>query len=227
MSGLFVTATGTGIGKTLVTAAIARQLRRRGYGVRALKPVITGFADGAPSDTALLLEAQGLQVTPAAVAAISPWRFAPPVSPDVAAARAGRRLAAAEIAAFCRSMGRDGATLLVEGIGGVMVPLNERDTVLDWIGAAGLPVLLVAGSYLGTLSHTLSAASVLAARGVPPVAVVVSESADSPMPLDETVAALRRHLGETPVVALPRLARGLDDWERAPDLSRFAIPQGH
>ncbi|MGE0747503.1 MAG: dethiobiotin synthase [Rhodospirillales bacterium] len=224
MRGVFVTGTGTGVGKTLVTAVMARQLRERGVAVRAVKPVITGFDAAAPSDLTILLEAQGIQATEHAVAGIAPWRFAPPISPDMAASRAGRRLTVAEMAAFVRYAARDGSTLLVEGIGGVMVPLNDRETVLDWIAAAEMPAVLVAGSYLGTLSHTLTAISVMAARGIPLRAVIVSESPESPVPLSETCATVARFAAGAPVVALPRLAGGERGWAQAPDLAGFALP---
>jgi dethiobiotin synthetase len=130
----------------------------------------------------------------------------------MAAAREGRRIDLTEVVRFCRAQGEG----LVEGIGGLMTPLNERDTVLDWIVALGCPTVLVAGSYLGTLSHTLTAVAAMRARGIEPTAVVVSESLDAPS-LDETAATLRRFV--EPVVPLPRIA-GPDPWARAPQLQR-------
>ena len=85
-----------------------------------------------------------------------------------------------------------------------MVPLTDRQTVLDWILALRAPALVVAGSYLGTISHTLTTIEAMRARGADVAAVVVSESADNPVPLAETVQTLRRFLGSTPVVTLPR-----------------------
>ena len=93
---------------------------------------------------------------------------------------------------------------LIEGIGGVMVPLDTRHTVLDWISALGAPALLVVGSYLGTLSHSLTAAAALQQRAVPLLGVVVSESETQPVPAEETAAALARFLASTPVRVLPR-----------------------
>ena len=146
MSTLFVTATGTEIGKTLVTAALCHELRVAGRPVRALKPVLSGYdpATLAESDPGILLASLGEAVTEEAVAAIAPWRFAAPLSPDMAAAREGRRLDLAAILAFCRAA--EGDPLLIEGIGGAMVPLDDDHTVLDWISAElGAPALVVAG----------------------------------------------------------------------------------
>src|SRR5690606_28384636 len=94
--------------------------------------------------------------------------------------------------------------VLIEGIGGVMVPLDARRTVLDLIAALGAPSLLVAGSYLGTLSHTLTAAGMLDARGCALAGVALSESEDQPVPPDETATVLRRFVPGAPVVVVPR-----------------------
>ncbi len=224
MRAFFVTASGTEVGKTVVACLLCRQLRAAGRRVRAVKPVITGFADDAPggTDTALLLDAQGLDATPGAIAEASPWRFRAALSPDMAARREGRSIDFQGLVDFCRGL-RDeaGGVLLIEGLGGVLVPLTERETVADWIAALAVPALLVTGSYLGTLSHTLSAAESLKARGIPLAAVIVSESADSPVPLAETVETLERFV--TPVLALPRL-NDTGDWRAAPDLTAVLTP---
>ena len=180
MSTLFVTATGTEIGKTLVTAALCHQLRAAGRPVRALKPVLSGYdpATLADSDPGVLLASLGEAATEEAVAEITPWRFAAPLSPDMAAAREGRRLDLAEILAYCRAAAGD--PLLIEGIGGAMVPLNERHTVLDWIAELGAPALVVTGSYLGTISHTLTTLAAIRGRGVPIAGLVISESPGKP-----------------------------------------------
>ena len=94
--------------------------------------------------------------------------------------------------------------LFIEGVGGVMVPLDERHTVIDWISRLRVPVIVVAGSYLGTISHTLTALHVLAQRNLSTIAVVVSETPGSPVPLDETVASIGRFADMIDVIPLPR-----------------------
>ena len=224
MRAFFVTASGTEVGKTVVACLLCRQLSAAGTRVRAVKPVITGFADDAPggTDTALLLDAQGLDATPGAIAEASPWRFRAALSPDMAARREGRSIDFRQLVDFCRGL-RDeaGDVLLIEGLGGVLVPLTDKETVADWIAALEVPALLVTGSYLGTLSHTLTAAEALKARGIPLAAVIVSESADSPVPLAETVETLERFV--TPVLALPRL-NDTEEWRAAPDLTGALTP---
>ena len=202
----FITATGTDIGKTFVTAGILRAARAAGRDLRALKPVLSGYvpAAAAESDSGLLLAAMGQAVTQAGVAAITPWRFAAPLSPDMAAAREGKSLDFAALVAFCEAaVAQAPAGLLLEGVGGVAVPLDGTKLVADWIAALRLPVVLVAGTYLGTLSHSLTAAQFLAARGIKIAALVLSESASAPVPAEETAAALARFI-TVPIHRIPR-----------------------
>lgn len=203
----FITAAGTDLGKTHVAAALARALGDRGRRVRALKPVLSGYREdqAAASDAGVLLAACGLAIDGAAVAAIAPWRFAAPLSPDRAAAREGRRIDVEALLAWCGDeIARNEDILLIEGIGGVMVPLDESHTVRDWIAALGLPTLLVGGSYLGAVSHTLSALAALRVVGVEPAAIVVSESADATVSLADGIASLAAHTGGVPLFVVPR-----------------------
>jgi dethiobiotin synthetase len=201
---VFVTATGTDVGKTVVMCRLIEEFLAAERVLRVLKPIATGF-DSMPladTDTGRLLQAQGLPLTSEQVAAASPWRFAAPLSPDMAADREGRTIPFAEVVEFCR---RPAGLTLIEGIGGVMVPIDPAHTVLDWIEALAPATLLVAGSYLGTLSHTLTAVTALRTRGIEPSGIVLSESAIQPVPAAETAASLRRAVPGLPVVAFPRL----------------------
>ena len=148
----------------------------------------------------------GKTTTAVNLAAVSPWRFSAPLSPDMAAARERRAIPFDALVAHCRAAARDGEVTLIEGIGGVMVPLDDRHTVLDWIAALGVPTLLVVGSYLGTLSHSLTAAAALRGRGVAVAAVIVNESEDQPVPATETAATLARFVAPIPLRVLPRSA---------------------
>ena len=221
---LFVTAAGTEIGKTLVTAALVYQLRGAGRPVRALKPVISGLAEAslAESDSGQLLAALGRDVDAAAVAEISPWRFGAPLSPHMAAAAEGREIDFAALVGFCRAeveaSAAAGETLFIEGVGGAMVPVTTRQTVLDWIAALGLPAILVGGSYLGALSHTLTAARSLQGEGIAIAAVTISESEEGNVGLAPTVDTLRGFLPGIPVVPLPRIRAGAELWRAAPPL---------
>jgi dethiobiotin synthetase len=207
MTAIFVTGTGTDVGKTFVATALIRHVRANGRTVAAIKPVVSGFDPRAPqaSDPAGLLIALGRAATIEEIAHISPWRFAAPLSPDIAAAREGRAIDFDAVVDFSRRALREPRDLvLIEGIGGIMVPLDATHTVLDWITALQVPLLLVAGSYVGTISHTLTALQVIARRNLDVAAVVVSESDSSAATLDDTVAAIARFSDAIDVIGVPR-----------------------
>jgi dethiobiotin synthetase len=208
----FVTSTGTDIGKTFVTAGLIRYLRESNQPVAALKPVVSGYDSSVveTSDPAVLLTAMGRRVTADEIAQIAPWRFRAPLSPDLAAAREGRSIDFDKLIAFSRAA-IDATTglLFIEGVGGIMVPLDPRRTVLDWMAALHIPLLLVVGGYLGTISHTLTALDVLAQRKLTIAAIIVSEKARDAVELDETVASIARFATGVEVVGLPRLPAGI------------------
>ena len=209
MKAIFVTGTGTDIGKTFLTAGLIRHFRVAGRAVDALKPVATGFdpANAETSDPGVLLAALARLVTPDEIERIAPWRFAAPLSPDMAARKAGRVLDFDALVDWCRgAVARHTGTLLIEGVGGVMVPLDERHTVLDWIVALRIPAVLVAGSYLGSLSHTLTALDALRRRDIAIRALIVNETPGSAVALGDTVATLAHFADAVPVLPLPRPA---------------------
>lgn len=206
---VFIAGAGTGIGKTYVTAALVRRLRAEGRDVRALKPVASGvpptgdpaFAD---SDTARLLAAQGIPVTPESIEACSPWRYAAALAPDQAAAIEGRTADFSGIVAWCRArIAAAGGGVLIEGVGGLMSPVTAEATGLGWLRALGCPALLVSGSYLGAISHALTACETCCAHGVPLIAVVVNASVGAPTPPEIVADAIGRHV-DVPVIVLAR-----------------------
>jgi dethiobiotin synthetase len=214
MTAYFVTATGTDIGKTFVTAGLIRYLRQSNQPVGALKPVVSGYEPSVveTSDPAVLLRALGRPVSAEEIENIAPFRFRAPLSPDLAAAREGRSVDFDTLLGFTReAIAAHTGLLFIEGVGGIMVPLDARRTVLDWMAELKLPVLLVVGGYLGTISHTLTALDVLARRQLGVTAIVVSEGERDTVPLDETVASIARFADTTPVVGLPRLPGGLTE----------------
>ncbi len=227
MSNLFITATGTDVGKTAVTALLARQLIATGNRPEVLKPVLSGFDDTAPelSDAGVLLAATGQAVTRQALDRISPWRFAAPLSPDMAAAREGRSIPFDELVDYCRNHALNApGPLLLEGVGGAMVPLGACHTVLDWMAALQFPTLLVSGTYLGAISHSLTTLTAMETRGVDVAAIILSTTRDSPIPTEETRDAIARFT-TVPVRIVPRLAidrHGLPELRDTPDLTDLA-----
>lgn len=215
MTACFVTSTGTEIGKTFVVRGMIHRLRAQGRAVEALKPVVSGYdpQDARISDPGLLLAALGRPVTAEAVADISPWRFAAPLSPNLAARAEGRQIDFPALVDFCgKKIAARADALVIEGIGGIMVPLDDKHTVLDWIAALDMPIVLVAGSYLGTFSHALSAIAVLIGRNIRIASVVISETPGGPG-LSDTVETIRAFNPGVATLALPRLAAG--SWDHA------------
>jgi len=209
VTAIFITGTGTDVGKTFVAASLIRHLRQMGRLVDALKPVVSGFDPATPlsSDPGILLQALGLAVTAEEIERIAPWRYRAALSPDLAAKREGQTIDVGSIVAFCRTaidQRRD--ILLIEGAGGIMAPLNGEHTMLDLMMALRVPLILVVGSYLGTISHTLTALDALFGRNMKVLATIVSETPNSTVPLADTVAAIARFA--EPVIGLPRQRLG-------------------
>jgi dethiobiotin synthetase len=212
LTAIFITATGTDVGKTYVAASLIRLFRQMGRTVEAIKPIVSGYQPehAAASDPGRLLAALGLPATPEVIEKISPWRFRLPLSPDLAAAREGRNIDVDQVVAFCQAaVERRRDILLIEGVGGIMVPLDEHRTILDVMMALQLPLILVTGSYLGTISHTLTALDSLFRRDMNLLATIVSETPGSHVPLDDVVATIGRFT--EPVIGLPRTVGGSSD----------------
>ena len=232
LNGLFVAGSGTDVGKTVVTAALLRALLLAGVQVQAVKPVQTGVAPQ-EAHTAPLADArvyasavaglpQGADMLPAQALHC----FALPASPHLAAAREGARLSAAELHKDIVRHWQCGSAemLLLEGAGGLRVPLNEREDMLDLMAAVGAPVLLVGGNYLGGLNHILLSLDSLRHSGLQLAGVVLVPAADPAAGcpgvdvqamLADNAAMLRQRMQQgmqhkgmhAPLVELPRLAR--------------------
>ena len=109
-----------------------------------------------------------------------------------------------------------------------MVPLNEQHTVMDWMAALDAPILVVAGSYLGTISHTLTTVEAMAQNNLKPLAVIISESEHSPVPLQLTADTISRFLPEISVTAVPRVSVSESSWKRTTairDLIKIILPE--
>jgi len=181
MQNIFITATGTNIGKTYVTASLAKQLINKGHKVEAIKPIITGWVEGAENDTQILMRSCGMTE----VDNCSPWKFIAPLAADMAARKEWRKIDFQKVVAFCNQP-YDGIKL-IEGAGGVMSPVNHEKTFLDLIKAVGGKVILVTGSYLGSISHTLTALETL--KGLD-VRVIINESKNSEVILEDTAKSI-------------------------------------
>jgi len=225
----FITSTGTGIGKTYLTASLCFQLNKLEQDVHALKPIISGFSIENPneSDSAILLASMGKEYNEESINKISPWRFKLAASPDIAARLEGREIITNELIDFCSNYMRitqkkEASTLLIEGIGGAMVPINSEHTVLDWIKLLNIKCILVSGSYLGCISHTLTTFEAMQTKGLTPKSLVISESEDSPVSLYETEKTLKNFLKDTPIFVLERHKNSPNTyWQDRPDITNI------
>ncbi|MFC0331389.1 dethiobiotin synthase [Paenibacillus sepulcri] len=205
--GLFVTGTDTGVGKTVVTAAIAAALRAEGRNVGVWKPVQSGSTFGSGrTDAQQLLKSTGIDELPEAVA---PFSFAAPLTPLLAAREAGVTLTLEKLIASGGPLAKRYDALLVEGAGGVAVPLAEDALVADLMAELRLPALIVARSGLGTINHTLLTVSYLKLRLISIVGIILNdgESAEThDDPSLSTNAELIEHYSRIPVLGrLPRI----------------------
>jgi len=208
VTAIFITATGTDVGKTFVVASLIRLLRQMGRTIDAIKPIVSGYDAtlAAASDPGVLIGALGLPFSPEAIDRVSPWRFRAAVAPDLAARREGRSIDVDAVVAYCQgAIERRPDILLIEGVGGIMVPLDDHRTILDVMMALRVPLMLVTGSYRGTISHTLTALDSLFRRDLNVLATIVNETPGSSMPLGDVVASIG-HFTE-PVIGLPRPRR--------------------
>ena len=194
MRGVFVTGTDTGVGKSVVAAALCAALAARGERVAAFKPVVTGLDDPPgewPPDHELLASAASAGQAPEEVA---PLRFGPAVSPHLAAELAGETIEPARLVDAARTAGASADVLVCEGVGGLMVPITPGYLVRDLALDLGLPLVVAARPGLGTINHSLLTLEAARAAGLGPRAVVLTPWPDEPSAMErsnrDTIAAL-------------------------------------
>ena len=206
--GCFVTGTDTGVGKTVVGRALVRALRARGVDVGVLKPIETGVGDAGPLDAIALRDAAGVRDS---LDDVCPQRFALPAAPTVAAEAEGRRVDLGAVdRAFARIAERH-EFVVVEGAGGLLVPVADGVAMGDLAARMSLPVIVVARAALGTINHTLLTLEAAEARDLDVLGVVISHSDGALSPPDRAnLGALRGALGERVIGEIPPLAAGAD-----------------
>jgi dethiobiotin synthetase len=223
VEGVFVTGTGTEVGKTVVAAAIAHTLHAEGKRVAVFKPVVTGLdeltANEPPAaDHEVLRNAAGSSQSNDEIA---PYRFGPPMSPHLAAELAGEEIEPAQLLADARAAAAEADVLVCEGVGGLLVPLTARYLVRDFAADLGLPLVVVASPGLGTINHTLLTIEAARLAGLEVRAVVLTPWPEATSRIEisnrETIAAL----GEVEVEVLPSL-----DLASPSSWPRLALPPG-
>jgi dethiobiotin synthetase len=209
------------VGKSVVAAAVCAALVERGEPVAAFKPVVTGLDDPPgewPRDHELLARAAGGGEAPERVA---PYRFGPPVSPHYAAELAGEAIEPARLVEAAGTAGA-GGTLVVEGVGGLLVPITPGYLVRDLAIDLGLPLLIAARTGLGTINHTLLTVEAARAAGLAVVGVVMTPWPAEPEPIETSNRATIERLAGVAVTGLPATDPGslaqagshlpLDEW---------------
>jgi dethiobiotin synthetase len=209
-----VTGTDTGVGKSVVAAAVCAALAARGERVAAFKPVMTGLdeepersplGDLWPPDHELLAGAASAGQSPEDVA---PHRFGPAVSPHYAAELAGTQLEPADLADAARSASEGADALVCEGIGGLFVPVTTGYFVRDLALDLGLPAVIAARPGLGTLNHTLLTLESARTAGLRVAGVVMTPWPDEPSGIEESNRETVERLGDVIVAALPAIRPG-------------------
>jgi dethiobiotin synthetase len=214
MRGLFVTGTGTEVGKTVVAAAIAHAARARGDRVAVFKPAVSGLDDHPLSpevwesahdlpDHALLRLAAG---SPQGDEHVAPYRYGPAVSPHLGAEMAGERIDPDRLRGAALAATEDADLLVCEGVGGFLVPLTPDYLVRDLAQDLALPVVVVASPGLGTINHTLLTIQSVRAAGLEVAAVVLTPWPSEPSEMELSNLETIARLGSVAVETLPRLA---------------------
>ncbi len=224
-SSFFITSTGTGQGKTLVISALSYQLQQAGKEVRTIKPIISGFENNnvAQSDTGIILQSMNKLLSPENIESISPWRFKAPLSPDMAAELEGKQIIFCDLIEFCRK-NIDAATgiTLIEGAGGVMSPITAKKTNLDLITTLGIPAILVSASYLGCISHILTAITSLQQQQIPVAGLALCEVPHNLLPAETVLPSLKPHLPNSlKMITIKSLETTTRIWETVPDITNL------
>jgi dethiobiotin synthetase len=199
---VFVTGTGTEVGKTVVAAAITRTLAASGRRVAVFKPALTGLDEPGESDHALLRRAAESRQSDAE---ISPYRYGPPMSPHLAAELAGEEIEPARLLAAARVAAASADALVCEGVGGLLVPLSTGYLVRDLAVDLALPLLVAASPSLGTINHTLLTVEAARSAGLEVSAVVLTPWPGEPGAIEESNRATIAALGEVKVKTLRRI----------------------
>jgi len=214
MTGCFVTGTDTGVGKTLITAALAHCLKQRGLRVAVMKPIETGCSDEPQSNSdAERLTASISDSSP--IDLISPYRFTSPVAPLTASRAAGTPIDMGRIAAAFRRMAQERDVVLVEGVGGVMVPVSDKMDVRDVIASLRLPALIVGRTALGGVNHALLTVEALRQRAIPIIAIALNqvEAHTNTDQVLSTVDLIRERSGVRVFHPIAYEARACEDWK--------------
>jgi len=203
--GWFITGTDTGIGKTTFSSILLRSLNQQGCRAVGLKPIASGVIKNARewvNQDALIL--QKASAGKPSIKIINPICFEPAIAPHIAAGQQGVKLTVAKVLKHCRTaLNQNADAVVIEGAGGLLVPLNRQETMLDLIKAFGFPAIVVVGLKLGCLNHAILTLQVLKQHQVP-VAGWVANMIDPTMSaFEENIETLSQYFLQPPMAVLP------------------------
>ncbi|HET7510798.1 MAG TPA: dethiobiotin synthase [Solirubrobacterales bacterium] len=201
-AGIFVTGTGTEVGKTVVAATIAHTLAGEGQRVHIFKPAVTGLDEGVETDHALLRRASGSDQSDEEIA---PYRYGPPASPHLAAALAGEEIDPDRLRQTAQAAAEEADVLVCEGVGGLLVPLSHTYLVRDLAVDLGYPLVVVASPGLGTINHTLLTVEAARAASLHVAAIVLNPWPEQPSEIESNNRKTIAALADLSVHTLPQL----------------------
>jgi dethiobiotin synthetase len=202
VTGVFVTGTGTEVGKTVVAAAIAHAHAAAGERVAVFKPAVSGLDEAGEPDHELLRRAAGSEQTDDEIA---PYRYGPPVSPHLAAEMAGEEIEPERLLDTARNAAAAADFLVCEGVGGFLVPLTPGYLIRDFARDLGLPVAIAASPGLGTINHALLTLDAVRAAGLEPAVVVLTPWPTEPSAMQASNRKTITELGDVRVETLAAL----------------------
>jgi len=210
--GIFITGTDTGVGKTVVGSAIASNLRDMGYRVGVMKPVETGCRRIGrrliPSDATFLKEAVRTRDN---LDLINPYRFERPLAPAVAADMEGIRIDIPNIIRAYNILKERHEIVIIEGAGGILVPLYKDYLFLDLIRDMETPIIIVSRTGLGTINHTLLTLRCAQENGIPVIGIIMNHTTNErPDPSEETNPLVIKRLSGVPLLGVIPFLRNLD-----------------
>jgi dethiobiotin synthetase len=212
MQKIFITSSGTNVGKTLFTCALIQAIKTENKNVHAIKPIISGFKESKkPNDISLIADSLQLEYNKKNISKINHLTFSRPLSPDMAARIEKKpEINYVNLVKFCKKAeDKKLDYLIIEGAGGVMVPINKTKTMLNLTQDVANKNILVVGSYLGSLSHTLTAYKTLENNKMKPNLIVVTQnlfkSEDLYIPVIETIKSLEKFV-TCPIIAIEKIA---------------------
>jgi len=206
MKGFFVTGTDTDVGKTRIAAGLLHMLAARGHTTAAMKPVSAGCHDtvhGLRNDDALCLQRHATLALP--YGQVNPYAYAAAIAPHIAAAQSGDAIDIAHLKKLFDDMAQRVDSVIVEGAGGWLVPINDHETMANVAQALGLPVILVVGMRLGCLSHALLSVESIAHHGLPLAGWVANTLNPDFTPLQDNIDALRARINAPLLGVVPHL----------------------